>query len=144
MNVEQVTKLRRLPQAGRRVQRSSNTLVKQALKVNTTANSTTFSSALTEHRGPVKILGGREVVKAFKKDEVEAGEAQVKAGLIDGSVMDGPAVEGHGVDAGQGRAPLLAARRPPGAAPAVRRALRLRRQNLVYVLAARRQANGGW
>ena len=87
-----------------------------------------------------------KVVKAFKKDEGEAGEKlQVKAGLIDGSVMDGKAVESQlatmpGKD--ELRSSLLATLQAP--LQQFVALLQAPTQNLVYVLAAKeRQANGG-
>jgi large subunit ribosomal protein L10 len=97
MNVENVTKLRaQFRKAGVEYKVVKNTLVKHALK------ESEYSGKLNDVLvGMTGIAWSYEdpsaaakVVKAFKKDEAEAGaKLQVKAGLIDGSVLDANAVE---------------------------------------------------
>jgi large subunit ribosomal protein L10 len=95
MTVENATKLRtEFRKVGVEYKVCKNTLVKQALK--DTAYAEHVKSSL---RGMTGIAWSYEdpsaaakVVKAFKKDA--AGEKlQIKAGLIEGSVLDGKAVE---------------------------------------------------
>ena len=149
MNVEQVTKLRAsFRKAGVEYKVVKNTLVKQALK------ESSYNGKLNDVLvGMTGIAWSYEdpsaaakVVKAFKKDEGEAGEKlQVKAGLIDGSVLDGKAVENQlasmpGKD--ELRSSLLATMQAP--LQQFVALLQAPTQNLVYVLAAKeRQANGG-
>src|SRR3954471_21444986 len=97
MNVENLTKLRaHFRKAGVEYKVVKNTLVKQALK------ESEYSGKLNDVLvGMTGIAWSYEdpsaaakVVKAFKKDEGEAGEKRkVKPGLIDGWVLDGNAVE---------------------------------------------------
>src|ERR1700754_3570216 len=97
MNVQHLTKLRAdFRKAGVEYKVVKNTLVKQALK------ESSYSGKLDDVLvGMTGIAWSYEdpsaaakVVKAFKKDAAEAGEKlKVKAGLIDGSVLDANAVE---------------------------------------------------
>ena len=97
MNVETVTKLRAsFRKAGVEYKVVKNTLVKQALK--DSAYNGKLNDVLVGMTGIAWSYEdpstAAKVVKAFKKDEGEAGEKlQVKAGLIDGAVLDGKAVE---------------------------------------------------
>src|SRR5215475_589340 len=99
MNVETVTKLRAsFRKAGVEYKVVKNTLVKQALKES--AYHGKLNDVLVGMTGIAWSYedpsAAAKVVKAFKKDEGEAGEKlQVKAGLIDGSVLDGKQVEGQ-------------------------------------------------
>src|SRR5271170_7920634 len=95
MTVEHVTKLRaEFRKAGVEYKVCKNTLIKHALK------GAEFSAKLDDVlAGPTGIAWSYEdpsaaakVVRAFRKDP--AGEKlQIKAGLIEGSVIDGKAVE---------------------------------------------------
>ncbi len=97
MTVEQATKLRAsFRKVGVEYKVIKNTLVKQALK------ETAFGSQLDDVLlGMTGIAWSYEdpsaaakVVKAFKKDEGEAGQKlQIKGGLIDGTVLSTKAVE---------------------------------------------------
>ena len=142
LTVEQATKLRTsFRKAGVEYKVVKNTLVKQALK------ETEFGPKLNDVLvGMTGIAWSYEdpsaaakVVKAFRKDEGEAGEKlKVKGGLIEGEVLDAARVENElatmpGKD--ELRAMLLATLQAPLQqfvaliqAPA---------QNLVYVLAAK-------
>ena len=126
MTVEHVTEApRRVPQGRRRVQgrqeharqaRAQGHAVRRASSTTCLVGMTGIAWSYEDPSAAAKV------VKAFRKDP--AGEKlQIKAGLIEGSVLDakgrrGPARD----DARQGRAPRHAARDAPGAAPAVRRA----------------------
>jgi large subunit ribosomal protein L10 len=142
MTVEQATKLRAsFRKAGVEYKVIKNTLVRHALK------DSDFVSQLDDVLvGMTGIAWSYEdpsaaakVVKTFKKDEGDAGEKlKIKAGLIDGSVLDAKAVEDQlanmpGKD--ELRAKLLATLQAPLQnfvmllnAPA---------QNFVYVLSAK-------
>lgn len=95
MTVEDATKLRaEFRKAGVEYKVAKNTLVKQALKG--LAYSDQLKKTLTGMTGIAWSYedpsAAAKVVKAFKKDA--AGEKlQVKAGLIEGSVLDSKAVE---------------------------------------------------
>lgn len=97
MNVENLTKLRAsFRKAGVEYKVVKNTLVKQALKES--AYGGKLDDVLVGMTGVAWSYedpsAAAKVVKAFKKDAPEAGEKlQVKAGLIDGTVIDGKAVE---------------------------------------------------
>ena len=129
MTVENVTKLRaEFRKAGVEYKVVKNTLVRHALK------DASFKTKLDDVLvGPTGIAWSYEdpsaaakVVKAFRKDP--AGEKlQIKAGLIEGSVLDAKGVEDQlatmpGKD--ELRASLLATLQAPS-------------QNLVYVLSAK-------
>ncbi|MBX3229115.1 MAG: 50S ribosomal protein L10 [Labilithrix sp.] len=149
MNVEQVTKLRAaFRKSGVEYKVVKNTLLKQALK------DSSYSGKLDDVLvGMTGIAWSYEdpsaaakVVKAFKKDEGEAGEKlKVKAGLIEGSVLDGKAVESQlanmpGKD--ELRAQLLATFQAP--LQQLVMLLNAPAQNFVYLLAAKeREATGG-
>jgi len=149
MNVEQVTKLRAsFRKAGVEYKVVKNTLVKQALK--DSAYNGKLNDVLVGMTGIAWSYedpsAAAKVCKAFKKDEGDAGaKLQIKAGLIDGSVMDGNAVENQlatmpGKD--ELRASLLATLQAPLQQFVMQ--LNAAAQNFVYVLAAKeRQANGG-
>ena len=85
-----------------------------------------------------------KVVKAFKKDSGEAGEKlQVKAGMIDGTILDGKAVENQlanmpGKD--ELRAQLLATMQAPLQQFVM--LLNAPAQNFVYVLSAKERKEG--
>jgi len=97
MTVETATKLRAsFRKAGVEYQVVKNTLVKHALK------DTSYGPKLNDVlSGMTGIAWSYEdpstaakILKAFKKEEGEAGEKlQIKAGLIDGTVLDAKAVE---------------------------------------------------
>ena len=140
MKVEHVTKLRaEFRKAGVEYKVCKNTLVKQALKG--TAYSDKLGKSLTGMTGIAWSYedpsAAAKVVKAFKKDA--AGEKlQVKAGLIDGSVLDAKAVEDQlatmpGKD--ELRATLLATFQAP--LQQLVALLQAPAQNLVYVLSAK-------
>jgi len=149
MNVEQVTKLRAaFRKSGVEYKVVKNTLVKQALKES--AYNGKLNDVLVGMTGIAWSYedpsAAAKVVKAFKKDEGEAGEKlKVKAGLIDGSVMTGAAVESQlatmpGKD--ELRSSLLATFQAP--LQQFVALLQAPTQNLVYVLAAKeRELNGG-
>jgi len=142
MTVETATKLRaNFRKVGVEYTVVKNTLVRQALKDLPYASK--LDDVLTGMTGIAWSYedpsAAAKVVKAFRKDEGEAGEKlQIKAGLIDGAVMDGKAVEDQlatmpGKD--ELRAKLLATFQAPLQnfvmllnAPA---------QNFVYLLAAK-------
>jgi large subunit ribosomal protein L10 len=140
MTVEHATKLRdEFRKAGVEYKVCKNTLVKQALKGESYVDK--LSPAL---RGMTGIAWSYEdpsaaakVVKAFKKDA--AGEKlQIKAGLIEGSVLDGNAVENQlatmpGKD--ELRAMLLATLQAP--LQKFVALLQAPAQNFVYVLSAK-------
>jgi large subunit ribosomal protein L10 len=142
MNVEQLTKLRAsFRKAGVEYKVVKNTLVKQALKES--AYGGKLDDVLVGMTGIAWSFedpsAAAKVVKAFKKEEVEAGEKlQVKAGLIDGSVLDANAVQNQlatmpGKD--ELRAQLLATFQAPLQQFVM--LLNAPAQNLVYVLAAK-------
>src|SRR6476620_2832138 len=147
MTVANATKLRaEFKKAGVEYKVVKNTLVKQALKGQ--AFTKALSKTLTGMTGVAWSYedpsAAAKVVKAFKKDA--AGEKlQVKAGLIDGSVLDAAAVENQratmpGKD--ELRAQLLATLQAP--LQQFVALLQAPTQNLVYVLAAKeRKDNGG-
>ena len=97
MNVENVTKLRAdFRKAGVEYKVVKNTLVKHALKESSYSGK--LDDALVGMTGIAWSYedpsAAAKVIKSFKKDAGEAGEKlKVKAGLIDGSVLDGNAVE---------------------------------------------------
>ncbi len=144
LNVDTVTKLRNeFRKGGVEYKVVKNTLLKQAIK------GEKFADAFGKHLiGMTGIAWSYEdpsaaakILKAFKKD---AEKLQIKAGLIEGQILDGGAVESQlatmpGKD--ELRAMLLATMQAPLtqfvqqlAAPS---------QNFVYVLAAKeRQASG--
>lgn len=142
MTVEQATKLRAsFRKAGVEYKVVKNTLVRHALKDSGVVEK--LDTALVGMTGIAWSYedpsAAAKVVKAFKKDEGDAGEKlKVKAGLIDGSVLDANAVENQlatmpGKD--ELRATLLATLQAPlqnfvmllNAPP----------QNFVYVLSAK-------
>ena len=96
MTVEHVTRLRaEFRKAGVEYKVCKNTLVKQALK------DTVYAKHVNESlRGMTGIAWSYEdpsaaakVVKAFKKDPAAGDKLLVKAGLIDGSILDANGVE---------------------------------------------------
>lgn len=142
MNVENLTKLRAsFRKAGVEYKVIKNTLVKHALKES--AYSGKLNDVLVGMTGVAWSYedpsAAAKVIKAFKKDAGEAGDKlKVKAGLIDGSVLDGAAVESQlanmpGKD--ELRASLLATLQ----APLQQFVMQLNApvQNFVYVLAAK-------
>ena len=142
MNVETVTKLRsEFRKAGVDYKVVKNTLVKQALK--DVAYGGQLKSALTGMTGIAWSYedpsAAAKVVKAFRKDGgPEAEKLQIKAGLIEGTVLDGKAVESQlatmpGKD--ELRAKLLATLQAP--LQQLVALLNAPAQNLVYVLAAK-------
>jgi large subunit ribosomal protein L10 len=148
MNVENLTKLRaNFRKAGVEYKVVKNTLVKQALKES--AYSGKLDTALVGMTGIAWSYedpsAAAKIVKAFKKDAGEAGDKlKVKAGLIDGSVIDANAVENQlatmpGKD--ELRASLLATLQAPLQQFVM--LLNAPAQNFVYALAAKeRQLNG--
>jgi large subunit ribosomal protein L10 len=142
MNVEQLTTLRAsFRKAGVEYKVVKNTLVKQALKES--AYSGKLNDVLVGMTGIAWSYedpsAAAKVVKTFKRENVEAGEKlQVKAGLIDGSVLDGKAVETQlanmpGKD--ELRASLLATFQAPLQQFVM--LLNAPAQNFVYLLAAK-------
>jgi large subunit ribosomal protein L10 len=97
ITVEQATKLRAsFRKAGVEYKVVKNTLVRHALK--DTAYVGSLGDALVGMTGIAWSYedpsAAAKVVKAFKKDEGDAGEKlKVKAGVIDGTVLDAKAVE---------------------------------------------------
>jgi large subunit ribosomal protein L10 len=140
MTVEHVTKLRaEFRKAGVEYKVCKNTLVKSALK--DAAYRTKLDDVLA---GPTGIAWSYEdpsaaakVVKAFRKDP--AGEKlQIKAGLIEGSILDAKGVEDRlATMPGKNelRATLLATLQAP--LQAFVALLAAPQQNFVYVLAAK-------
>jgi large subunit ribosomal protein L10 len=149
MNVEQLTKLRAsFRQAGVEYKVVKNTLVAQALKES--AYSGKLDDVLVGMTGIAWSYedpsAAAKVVKAFKKDAGEAGEKlKVKAGLIDGAILDPRGVEDQlatmpGKD--ELRASLLATLQAPLQQFVM--LLNAPAQNLVYLLAAKeREASNG-
>ncbi|AKU93983.1 LSU ribosomal protein L10p (P0) [Labilithrix luteola] len=142
MTVAQATTLRAsFRKAGVEYKVVKNTLVKQALKDQAYAKS--LDSALTGMTGIAWSYedpsAAAKVVKSFKKDQGDAGQKlQVKAGLIDGAVLDAKAVEDQlatmpGKD--ELRAKLLATLQAP--LQQFVALLNAPAQNFVYVLAAK-------
>lgn len=148
MTVQQATALRAsFRKAGVEYKVVKNTLVRHALKDQ--AYVAKLDDVLVGMTGVAWSYedpsAAAKVVKAFKKDQGEAGEKlKVKAGLIDGTVLDSKAVENQlatmpGKD--ELRATLLATLQAP--LQQFVALLQAPTQNLVYVLAAKeRQANG--
>jgi large subunit ribosomal protein L10 len=100
MTVETATELRvKLAQAGVDYKVVKNTIVKQAIKGQDFAGK--LDDVLTGMTGVAWCYEdpsiAAKVVKAFRKDKGEVGEKQlqIKAGLIDGQVLDGKAVVDH-------------------------------------------------
>ena len=147
MNVEQINKLRvSFRKAGVEYQVVKNTLVKQALK--DSAYNGKLNDVLTGMTGIAWSYedpsAAAKVVKAFKKDGDAGAKLQVKAGLIDGSVMDGKAVEDQ-LATMPGKDELRASLLATFQAPLQQFVMQLNSpaQNFVYALAAKeRQANG--
>jgi large subunit ribosomal protein L10 len=142
MNVENLTKLRaNFRKAGVEYKVVKNTLVKQALKESSYSGK--LDNALVGMTGIAWSYedpsAAAKVVKAFKKDEGDAGEKlKVKAGLIDGSVLDANAVENQlatmpGKD--ELRAQLLATLQAPLSQFVM--LLNAPAQNFVYLLSAK-------
>jgi len=142
MTVETATNLRSaFRKAGVEYKVVKNTLVKQALK--DVSYVSKLDSALTGMTGIAWSYedpsAAAKVVKAFKKDAGEAGEKlQVKAGLIEGEVLDAKRVENElatmpGKD--ELRAKLLATFQAP--LQQFVRLLQAPAQNFVYALAAK-------
>lgn len=147
MTVEQATKLRAsFRKAGVEYKVVKNTLVKHALK--DSSYGTKLDDVLVGMTGIAWSYedpsAAAKVVKAFKKDEGEAGDKlKIKAGLIEGTILDAKAVEDQlatmpGKD--ELRAKLLATLQAPLQnfvmllnAPA---------QNFVYVLSAKERQAG--
>ncbi len=144
MTVASATKLRaNFRKAGVEYKVVKNTLVKHALK--DSAYGAKLDTQLTGMTGVAWSYedpsAAAKIVKAFRKDEGDAGQKlQVKAGLLDGSILDGKAVEDQlatmpGKD--ELRAMLLATLQAP--LTQFVQLLQAPSQNLVYLLAAREQ-----
>jgi len=144
MTVESATKLRaNFRKAGVEYKVVKNTVVKQALKGVEYGDK--LNDVLTGMTGIAWSYedpsAAAKVVKAFRKDEGEAGEKlQIKAGLLDGQVLDGNAVENTlatmpGKD--ELRAKLLATLQAP--LQQFVALLNAPAQNFVYALAAKEQ-----
>lgn len=142
LNVENVTKLRaNFRKVGVEYKVIKNTLVKQALK--DSEYSGKLDDALVGMTGIAWSFedpsAAAKVVKAFKKDEGDAGaKLKVKAGLIEGTVLDANAVENElatmpGKD--ELRAQLLATLQAPLSQFVM--LLNAPAQNFVYLLAAK-------
>ena len=146
MSVEQATKLRaEFRKAGVEYAVCKNTLVKLALK--DVAGADKLGKALTGMTGIAWSYEdpstGAKVVKAFRKDAGAAEKLKVKAGLVDGQVLDAQAVEGQlammpGKD--ELRAQLLATLQAP--LQQFVALLQAPPQNFVYLLAAKERASG--
>jgi large subunit ribosomal protein L10 len=147
MTVEQATKLRAsFRKAGVEYKVVKNTLVRQAIK------DTSYAKKLDDVLvGMTGIAWSYEdpsvaakVVKAFKKDEGDAGEKlKIKAGLIEGEVLDAKRVENElatmpGKD--ELRAKLLATFQAP--LQQFVALLNAPAQNFVYLLSAKEQKAG--
>lgn len=142
LNVENVTKLRAdFRKAGVEYKVIKNTLVKHALKESSYAGKVDdvlvgMTGIAWSYEDP---SAAAKVIKAFKKDAGEAGEKlKVKAGLIDGSVLDANAVENQlanmpGKD--ELRAQLLATLQAPLTQFVM--LLNAPAQNFVYLLSAK-------
>ena len=141
MNVDSATKLRaQFKKAGVEYKVVKNTLVKHAIKGEAWAPK--LDDVLTGMTGIAWSYedpsAAAKVVKAFRKEEGDAGKLQVKAGIIDGQILDGKAVESSlatmpGKD--ELRAMLLATMQAP--LVQLLQQLQAPAQNLVYVLAAK-------
>ena len=142
MTVEQVTKLRaEFRKAGVEYRVVKNTLVKQALKDDGVRRK--LNDVLVGHdRHRVELrrpLGGRQGRQGVQEGRGEAGEKlQVKAGLIEGAVLDATRVENQlatmpGKD--ELRAQLLATLQAP--LQQFVALLQAPAQNFVYVLSAK-------
>ena len=141
MTVEAATKLRAsFRKAGVEYKVVKNTLVRHALK--DTSYGKKLDDVLTGMTGCAWSYedpsAAAKVLKAFKKDEGDANKLEIKAGLIDGSVMDGKAVEDQlatmpGKD--ELRAQLLATLQAPLQQFVM--LLNAPAQNFVYVLSAK-------
>ena len=144
MNVESLTKLRdEFRKSGVEYRVVKNTLVRHAIKEHPWAN--TLAKSLTGMTGVAWSYedpsAAAKVVKAFRKDNQKL---QIKAGLIEGQILSGDAVETQlatmpGKD--ELRATLLATLQAPLQQFVM--LLNAPAQNFVYALAAKeRQANG--
>ena len=142
MNVENVTKLRAdFRKAGVEYKVVKNTLVRHALKDSSYGGK--LDDVLVGMTGIAWSYedpsAAAKVVKAFKKDAPEAGEKlKVKAGVIDGSVIDGNTIETQlatmpGKD--ELRAQLLATLQAPLSQFVM--LLNAPAQNFVYLLSAK-------
>jgi large subunit ribosomal protein L10 len=147
MNVENLTKLRaHFRKAGVEYKVVKNTLVKQALKESSYGGK--LDDVLVGMTGVAWSYedpsAAAKVVKAFKKDEGDAGaKLNVKAGIIDGSVLTADAVENQlatmpGKD--ELRAQLLATLQAPLQQFVM--LLNAPAQNFVYLLSAKEREGG--
>lgn len=147
MTVEQATKLRAsFRQAGVEYKVVKNTLVRQALK--DAAYIQKLDDVLVGMTGIAWSYedpsAAAKVVKAFKKDEGDAGDKlQIKAGLIEGEVLDAKRVENElatmpGKD--ELRAKLLATFQAP--LQQLVALLNAPAQNFVYLLSAKEREGG--
>ena len=144
LDVEAVTKLRdEFRKSGVEYRVVKNTLVRQALKAHAWAKS--LDSTLVGMTGIAWSFedpsAAAKVIKAFRKDHEKL---QVKAGLIEGEVMNGAAVETQlatmpGKD--ELRAMLLATMQAP--LQQFLQQLQAPSQNFVYLLKAKEDASGG-
>jgi large subunit ribosomal protein L10 len=148
LTVEQATTLRAsFRKAGVEYKVVKNTLVRHALKGQPYAAK--LDDVLVGMTGVAWSYedpsAAAKVVKAFKKDQGDAGEKlKVKAGLIDGTVLDTKAVEDQlasmpGKD--ELRAMLLATLQAP--MQKLLQQLQAPSQNLVYLLEAKRRTEAG-
>ena len=148
LTVEQATMLRaRFRKAGVDYKVVKNTIVKHALK--DTAYGPKLSDVLVGMTGIAWCYedpsAAAKVVKQFQKDRADAKDRlKVKAGLIEGEVLDAARVENElammpGKD--ELRATLLATFMAP--ATDLVRTLAAGAQNFVYVLAAKEREAGG-
>lgn len=144
MNVASVTKLRdELRKNGVDYKVIKNTLVKHALKGAPGADK--LGKTLTGMTGVAWSYedpsAAAKVLTTFKKDNEKL---QIKAGLLDGQVMDGKAVEDHLAKMpgkNELRAMLLATLQAP--AQELVKLLAAPSQNLVYALEAKRKKDAG-
>jgi large subunit ribosomal protein L10 len=143
MNVDAATRLRaQFRKAGVEYKVVKNTIVKQALKDQTWAAK--LDDVLVGMTGIAWSYedpsAAAKVVKTFRKEEGDTVKLQVKGGLVDGSVIDGAAVETSlatmpGKD--ELRAMLLMTMQAP--MQQFLQLLQAPAQNLVYVLKAREE-----
>jgi large subunit ribosomal protein L10 len=145
MNVETVSKLRsEFRKAGVEYKVVKNTLVKHALKGESYSDKLKpvlagMTGVAWSYEDP---SAAAKVVKSFRKDGgPEAEKLTVKAGLLDGSIIDAKAVEGQLASMpgkNELRATLLATLQAP--LQQFVALLQAPAQNLVYVLAAKERA----
>lgn len=141
LTVESATKLRaKFRAAGVEYKVVKNTLVRHAIKGQPYADA--LKGSLTGMTGVAWSYedpsAAAKILRDFKKEQGEAGKVQVKAGILDGTVLDASAVENQlanlpGKD--ELRAKLLATLQAPSQQFVA--LLQAPTQNFVYLLAAK-------